>query len=128
MFKVLTPFPGTPLFKHMKPLITETDWEKFDGYTPTFQHPNMTNAELKHLLGSAYVRFYIRPTFAMNYLGIKKAGERLGLGDSARTISNRAGAWRPWRTYATQQTRSNVMERGSCRGGFQTRPRAADAN
>jgi radical SAM superfamily enzyme YgiQ (UPF0313 family) len=77
MFKVLTPFPGTPLYKHMKPLITETDWEKFDGYSPTFQHPNMTNAELKHLLGSAYVRFYIRPTFAMNYLGIKTPNETI---------------------------------------------------
>ncbi len=31
LFKILTPFPGTPLFKHMKHLITETDWEKFDG-------------------------------------------------------------------------------------------------
>ena len=37
----------------------------------------MTNAELKHLLGSAYVRFYIRPTFAMNYLGIKTPNETI---------------------------------------------------
>jgi radical SAM superfamily enzyme YgiQ (UPF0313 family) len=77
LFKVLTPFPGTPLFKHMKSLITETDWEKFDGYTPTFKHPNMTNSELKHLLGSAYTKFYIRPSFAMNYLGIKTPNEAL---------------------------------------------------
>ena len=67
---MLTPFPGTPLFKHMKHLITETDWEKFDGYTPTFQHPNMTHQELLHMLGSAYVRFYVRPSFGLNYLGI----------------------------------------------------------
>src|ERR1700724_107661 len=40
-------------------------------------------------------------TFLASDLGIKKAGERLRLGDNARTISNRAGAWRPWRTYAT---------------------------
>src|SRR5262245_19034487 len=46
LFKILTPYPGTPLFKHMKSIITETDWEKFDGYTPTFTHPNMTHAEL----------------------------------------------------------------------------------
>src|SRR5262249_20680238 len=46
LFKVLTPFPGTPLYKHMKSLVTETDWEKFDGYTPTFKHPNLTNEEL----------------------------------------------------------------------------------
>jgi len=40
-------------------------------------------------------------TFLASDLGIKKAGERLGLGDNAPTISDRAGAWRPWRTYAT---------------------------
>jgi radical SAM superfamily enzyme YgiQ (UPF0313 family) len=77
LFKVLTPFPGTPLFKHMKPLITETDWEKFDGYTPTFKHPNMTSEELMHLLGLAYVRFYVRPSFAKNYIGINTPNETL---------------------------------------------------
>ena len=77
LFKVLTPFPGTPLFKHMKSLITETDWEKFDGYTPTFKHPNMTNEELRHLLGLAYVRFYVRPSFGLNYLGIKTPSQAL---------------------------------------------------
>jgi AraC family transcriptional regulator of adaptative response / DNA-3-methyladenine glycosylase II len=40
-------------------------------------------------------------TFLPSDLGIKKAGKRLGLGDDARTISDHAGAWRPWRTYAT---------------------------
>ena len=41
-FKILTPYPGTPMFKQLEPLLTETDWEKFDGYTPTFKHPNLT--------------------------------------------------------------------------------------
>jgi anaerobic magnesium-protoporphyrin IX monomethyl ester cyclase len=77
LFKVLTPFPGTPLYKHMKSLITETDWEKFDGYTPTFTHPNLTHEQLKHLLGSAYCRFYVRPSFGLNYLGIKTPNETL---------------------------------------------------
>ena len=36
---MLTPYPGTPMFKQLEPLLTETDWEKFDGYTPTFAHP-----------------------------------------------------------------------------------------
>jgi anaerobic magnesium-protoporphyrin IX monomethyl ester cyclase len=77
LFKVLTPFPGTPLFKHMKSLITETDWEKFDGYTPTFKHPNMTHEELRQLLGLAYVRFYVRPSFGLTYLGFKTPSEAL---------------------------------------------------
>jgi radical SAM superfamily enzyme YgiQ (UPF0313 family) len=71
LFKILTPFPGTPLFKQMRSMITETDWEKFDGYTPTFTHPNLTHEQLMRLLGAAYCRFYIRPSFGLNYLGIK---------------------------------------------------------
>ena len=71
LFKVLTPYPGTPLHKQMKPLITETDFEKFDGYTPTFQHPNLSYEELRYLLASAYAKFYIRPSWALNYLGLR---------------------------------------------------------
>jgi radical SAM superfamily enzyme YgiQ (UPF0313 family) len=77
LYKLLTPFPGTPLYKHMKPLITETDWEKFDGYTPTFTHPNITHEQLRHLLGYAYTRFYIRPSFGLNYVGISTPNETL---------------------------------------------------
>jgi anaerobic magnesium-protoporphyrin IX monomethyl ester cyclase len=69
-FKILTPYPGTPLFARMKPTITEADWEEFDGFTPTFSHPNLTHAELRRLLGSAYTRFYMRPSFVANYLRI----------------------------------------------------------
>ena len=70
-FKILTPYPGTPLWKQMKPLVYEQDWEKFDGFTPTFTHPNLTAGELMFLLGAAYSRFYIRPTYVANHLGIQ---------------------------------------------------------
>jgi radical SAM superfamily enzyme YgiQ (UPF0313 family) len=69
-FKILTPYPGTPLFKRMQPAIDETDWERFDGFTPTFTHPSLTHAELAFLLGNAYTRYYVRPSFVTNYLRI----------------------------------------------------------
>jgi radical SAM superfamily enzyme YgiQ (UPF0313 family) len=69
-FKILTPYPGTPLFKRMQPAIDETDWERFDGFTPTFSHPSLTHAELAFLLGNAYTRYYVRPSFVTNYLRI----------------------------------------------------------
>jgi radical SAM superfamily enzyme YgiQ (UPF0313 family) len=69
-FKILTPYPGTPLFKRMQGAITEKDWERFDGFTPTFTHPSLTHAELRFLLGNAYTRYYIRPSFLTNYLRI----------------------------------------------------------
>jgi anaerobic magnesium-protoporphyrin IX monomethyl ester cyclase len=69
-FKILTPYPGTPLYVRMEPSITERDWQQFDGFTPTFRHPHLSNAELRFLLGSAYTRFYVRPSFVANYLRI----------------------------------------------------------
>jgi hypothetical protein len=54
----------------MQPTITETDWERFDGFTPTFTHPSLAHAELTFLLGSAYTQFYVRPSFLTNYLRI----------------------------------------------------------
>jgi radical SAM superfamily enzyme YgiQ (UPF0313 family) len=67
-FKILTPYPGTPLYKRMLPAITETDWERFDGFTPTFTHPSLSHAQLTMLLGSAYTQFYVRPSFVTNSL------------------------------------------------------------
>jgi len=72
-FKILTPYPGTPMFKQIEPLLTETDWEKFDGYTPTYRHPNLTARELKFLLGAAYTRFYVRPSCLANLLKIQNS-------------------------------------------------------
>jgi radical SAM superfamily enzyme YgiQ (UPF0313 family) len=69
-FKILTPYPGTPLFRRMQTAITETDWERFDGFTPTFTHPALTHSELLFLLGSAYTQFYVRPSVLTNYLRI----------------------------------------------------------
>jgi radical SAM superfamily enzyme YgiQ (UPF0313 family) len=69
-FKILTPYPGTPLWKRMGPLVSEPDWEKFDGFTATFNHPNLTREQLLYLLGGAYTRFYMRPSYLANYLRI----------------------------------------------------------
>jgi len=69
-FKILTPYPGTPLYARMRPSVTESDWERFDGFTPTFTHPNLSSEELVFLLGGAYTRFYMRPSFLTNYLRI----------------------------------------------------------
>jgi radical SAM superfamily enzyme YgiQ (UPF0313 family) len=80
-FKILTPYPGTPLYKRMQASITEKDWERFDGFTPTFTHPSLTHEELRFLLGSAYTQYYMRPSFLTNYLRIK--GRRMrGLAQS----------------------------------------------
>ncbi len=69
-FKLLTPYPGTPLWKQFAPRVYETDWQRFDGFTPTFEHPNLSPAELRFLLGAAYTRFYMRPSWLANWAQI----------------------------------------------------------
>jgi anaerobic magnesium-protoporphyrin IX monomethyl ester cyclase len=71
-FKILTPYPGTPQFKQLKPLIFETDWEKFDGYTLTFRHPVLTPRRARLMLGMAYSRYFVRPSQIVNFLGLHK--------------------------------------------------------
>ena len=88
-FKLLTPYPGTPLYGRMKPLITEHDWQQFDGFTPTFDHPSLTGAELRLLLGSAYTRFYIRPSFLTNYLRINAPAVRSVVGSLDARVERR---------------------------------------
>jgi len=69
-FKILTPYPGTPLFKQLKPLIFEEDWEQFDGYTLNFNHPVLTPRRARLMLGMAYSRFFFRPSQLLNMIGL----------------------------------------------------------
>lgn len=71
-FKLLTPYPATPLYRQMERQIFEKDWEKFDGFTVTFRHPNLSAGELQFLLAAAYARFYFRPSFFANLWHVEK--------------------------------------------------------
>ena len=88
-FKILTPYPGTPMFRQLEPLLVETDWEQFDGYTPTFAHPNLTGRELRYLLGAAYKRFYMRPSYLANFLKIHNKGVRDWVSRMDERVSDR---------------------------------------
>ncbi len=88
-FKMLTPYPGTPMFKQIEPLLTETDWEKYDGYSVTFRHPNLTQRELQFLLGAAYKRFYMRPSYLANFLKIQNTAIREWVSRMDRRVNDR---------------------------------------
>jgi radical SAM superfamily enzyme YgiQ (UPF0313 family) len=88
-FKILTPYPGTPMFKQIEPLLVETDWEKFDGYTPTFRHPNLTDREMRFLLGAAYTRFYVRPSYLATLLKIQNSAVRNWVSRMDRRVNDR---------------------------------------
>jgi anaerobic magnesium-protoporphyrin IX monomethyl ester cyclase len=79
-FKLLTPYPGTPLFKRMEKVLVEKDWEKYDGFTPTYTHPTLSHKELKFLLGAAYTRFYMRPSYLADLWRIRSSAIREWVG------------------------------------------------
>jgi len=87
-FKLLTPYPGTPMWRQLSARVYETDWERFDGFTPTFTHPSLSADELRFLLGAAYTRFYVRPSCLANFLRLRgrglRAAERFDSGVLAR--------------------------------------------
>jgi radical SAM superfamily enzyme YgiQ (UPF0313 family) len=87
-FKLLTPYPGTPLYKQLQPLIFEEDWEQFDGYTLNFRHPVLTPRRARLMLGMAYSRFFFRPSQLMNLLGLHEY--------SGASLFRRADEW-SWR-------------------------------
>jgi radical SAM superfamily enzyme YgiQ (UPF0313 family) len=62
-YKLLTVYPGTPLWKQLRTSVYEQDWERFDGFTPTFNHPTLSARELTFLLTAGWSRFYLRPSF-----------------------------------------------------------------
>ena len=69
--------------------LTEADWEKYDGYTPTFKHPNLSNRELRYLLGAAYKRFYMRPSYLANFLKIQNGAVRDWVSRMDRRVNDR---------------------------------------
>jgi len=100
-FKILTPYPGTPQFKQLKPLIFESDWEKFDGYTLTFQHPVLTPRRARLMLGMAYSRYFLRPSQLCNFVGKHRYAHH--------TLIKRADEWT--RRAQTSRDRSWISER-----------------
>lgn len=88
-FKLLTPYPGTPMWKQIAPRIYERDWERFDGFTPTFEHPVLKPADLRFLLGAAYTRFYMRPSWLADWSRINTAMVRSVVRRMDRRVARR---------------------------------------
>ena len=59
-FYILCPIPGTKQYNEFLTTgwITERNLDRFDATVPTWQHPNLSAAELQDLLFHCYSRFY----------------------------------------------------------------------
>ena len=64
-FTIFTPYPGTEAYEMAvrKGWLLTRDWAKYDTLTPVMKHPQLSPAEIKHLLQKAYLSFYARLSF-----------------------------------------------------------------
>ena len=62
---IATPYPGTPMYDHVKKMgwIKILDFNKYDTATPIFETPTMPMEELRELHDMAHRKFYLRPTY-----------------------------------------------------------------
>jgi anaerobic magnesium-protoporphyrin IX monomethyl ester cyclase len=64
---IATPYPGTPMYDHVKEMgwLKIRDFNKYDTATPTFETPTMSMEELREIHDKAHQSFYIRPIYVL---------------------------------------------------------------
>ncbi len=67
-FSILTPYPGTKIYRELQPRFITRNWDLFDGIHAVFQPEQLTAPELEKLLVKAYRKFYLRPRRLWNFL------------------------------------------------------------
>ena len=59
-FSVFTPYPGTPIFKEYEKKLTSKKFIDFNQWKLVFKHNNLSNNDVRKLLGYAYMKYYFR--------------------------------------------------------------------
>jgi len=67
-FSLVTPYPGTRLFKRVEGRLLSRDWRRFWGGMPTIDLPNMRPERLQKLFWKAYTSFYLRPGVILRWV------------------------------------------------------------
>jgi radical SAM superfamily enzyme YgiQ (UPF0313 family) len=60
-FSILTPYPGTGLWKDVESKIITKDWDKYDAMHSVFYNDNVPPNDLEKMLMKAYLNFYRQP-------------------------------------------------------------------
>lgn len=90
-FTILTPYPGTPLYKQLQPKIVDHDWRHYDSYHLVWDHPSLSPEQARGLLFQALKRInrpsqYLRK-ISTEYLRRRMPAVRRGATRSAAPAS-----------------------------------------
>jgi len=69
-YNIATPYPGTPMYEHVKKMgwLKIHDFDRYDTATPTFETPMLSMEKLQEIHEKAYQQFYLRPTYVLRML------------------------------------------------------------
>lgn len=60
-FTILTPYPGTELWKRVEPKLITRNWTHYDAMHSVFRTDHLDPKQLEHLVLKAYMSFYTQP-------------------------------------------------------------------
>ncbi len=69
-FSILTPYPGTDIFRDLKHRLVTFNWSLYDGAHALYNTRHLSIHQLNGLLKKAYRTFYLRPTYLLD--GVKR--------------------------------------------------------
>src|SRR3989344_4867551 len=67
-FTICTPIPGTEFYDIIKDRITTEDYDLYDNFHVTFDHPNLSEEEIMKYQEKAFVGYYLRPRYIYKYI------------------------------------------------------------
>ena len=67
-YSVFTPYPGTPIYSLYEKKVVETKYEKFNQYNLIYNHNNLTQQNVRYLLGKAYTIYYTRINWIFKFV------------------------------------------------------------
>ena len=88
-FSILTPYPGTELFSHVKKenRLFHEKWDLFDGMHPVMKLDHLDPRQINDLLRKAYKKIYLNliKIFNLSFKKTRKSGKQTG----SKTIAER---------------------------------------
>jgi radical SAM superfamily enzyme YgiQ (UPF0313 family) len=67
-FCVFTPYPGTPAYKDYESKIVTNRYEDYTQWQLVFQHPQLSAADIRNLLTTAYIEYYFNARWISRFL------------------------------------------------------------
>jgi len=67
-FTICTPIPGTEFYEIIKDRINTDNYDLFDNFHVTFDHPNLSKEKIMKYQEMALVGYYLRPKYFYKYL------------------------------------------------------------